>query len=120
MDFSKPTMPSSRVKTAQLIPRKLEIPPEFFDGRNEAVRETRLWILYGLETDREPKPGIDADAAKRHMRVIHCAWGVDYDRKVAAAAWLLTLWYDEPTDEPTDEPGLPTDPDRLRGAGDCF
>lgn len=40
-----------------------------------------------------PNPGIDGDAAIRHLRVVMGTWGTKHEHKIAGAAWLMSIWF---------------------------
>jgi hypothetical protein len=56
-----------------------------------------LWFFHGLggATEVEPKEGIDPRAAIRHLHVIQGSYEPKHEHKVAAVAYLCSLWFDE-------------------------
>ncbi len=79
-----------------LLPSEEEIPREFFDDSNQWVRIAQRWFYEGLPqaTVFEAKSGIELRRAMRHLRAVLGSFHSGYKHKIAAVAYLLSLWFD--------------------------
>jgi hypothetical protein len=79
-----------------LMPPHKDIPREFNTDQNEWTRWQRKWFYEGLDGTPEPKAGIDADKAMRHLATIQRSWSPKHEHKEAAVAFLASLWFRSP------------------------
>jgi hypothetical protein len=82
-------------QSATLLPGEEAIPAEFYDTTNAWHVLASRWFYDGLPqaTVYEPKDGIDHRVAMRHLRAVLGSFHVSYRHKVAAVAYMLSLWY---------------------------
>ena len=78
-----------------LLPSREEIPAEMWNGHTEWNKAASMWFFRGLPkgTVFTPRPGIDVDSAKRHIKAILSSWEPKHEHKEAAAAYLLSKWF---------------------------
>lgn len=82
-----------------LLPPMDIIPSEF--KRNSRSNEwnefQNTWFFYGLseKTQYFPKEGIDKDKALKHLSAIQGSFAPKHEHKMAAVAWLASLWFDK-------------------------
>ena len=86
-------------RALEWMPLWEEIPEDFRTGDGEAARWHKIvhdWFYRGLD---EPqfflKPGIDGEVAVRHLQAILGSYAPKHEHKVAAVAWLASLWFDD-------------------------
>jgi len=87
----------------RLMPPMEAIPEEFrHDGaRSSPVAEKwlgfqRQWFYKGLEGVKfARKEGIDAETAFRHLQCIQGSFQPKHEHKVAAVAYLASLWFED-------------------------
>jgi hypothetical protein len=80
-----------------LMPPMAEIPDEFHMGSgNEWVEFQERWFFHGLGVDSKlyAKDGIDPETALRHLTAIQGSFEPKHQEKVAAVAYLASLWFD--------------------------
>lgn len=85
-----------------LLPAMHEIPEDFRDmnARTKWHRMQAQWMFNGLKGDRwTAKPGVDGPTALRHLATIQRSFEPKHEHKVAAVAWLASLWFDDVTYE---------------------
>ncbi len=103
-DFTKPTTRDPVVvafgapgTVFDLMPRWESIPEAFQRGWTPWNDLASQWFCNGLRGwPRNPKPGIDHRAALAHLSTILASFEPKHEHKIAAVAYLLSLWY-EPT-----------------------
>ena len=78
------------------MPPHKDIPREFNSDRNEWTLWQRKWFFEGLDVTPEPKDGIDAKKAMRHLATIQRSWMPKHEHKEAAVAYLASLWFRSP------------------------
>jgi len=78
------------------MPPHKDIPREFNSDRNEWTLWQRKWFFEGLDVTPEPKDGIDAKKAMRHLATIQRSWMPKHEHKEAAVAFLASLWFRSP------------------------
>ena len=83
-------------RVMELMPPWRDIPREFNSDRNEWTRWQRKWFFEGLDGTPEPKDGIDAKKAMRHLAAIQRSWMPKHEHKEAAVAYLASLWFRSP------------------------
>jgi hypothetical protein len=89
-----------------LMPTYDEIPSDFRDVH--AIRGKQLdspakwlrfqddWLKYGFaDLKISPKEGVDPKVALKHLAVIQGSYEPKYEHKVAAVAYLASLWFDD-------------------------
>lgn len=76
------------------MPPMAEIPDEL-DPKWERFQGD--WFARGLpeNTEIDLKAGIDGNEAMRHLRVIQGSFAPKHEHKVAAVAYLASLWFDD-------------------------
>lgn len=106
-DWSKPTQVSALelafpANALDLMPPYDEIPSQYqansaFNGRGgKWVEFQERWFYSGLEdTEITPKEGIDLKAALRHLGAIQGSFQPKHEHKVAAVAYLASLWFED-------------------------
>lgn len=95
-DFSKPH-PVTEIDLAfparalELMPAMADIPK--VDAKWLAFQSD--WFAFGLpdDTEMDLQPGIDGNEAMRHLRVIQSSYAPKHEHKVAAVAYLASLWF---------------------------
>lgn len=82
----------------ELLPPYDEIPKEFRIGQfqNPYVKFQNKWFFEGLNEIPAAKAGIDQQKAIRHLSAIQRSFDPKHEHKVAAVAWLASLWLKEP------------------------
>lgn len=85
---------------SHLMPAWDDIPREFQIWRGNAWgRIATEWFFHGIDpTNWSAKPGIDKDAAIRHLGHVLGSFQPAHEHKEAAVAYLLSLWF-EPIEE---------------------
>lgn len=82
----------------KLMPPYREIPPEFgiYGARsNNWEKLVGRWFGFGLKgVAWTSKPGVDTNKALRHAKAIMSSWDPKHEHKIAAVAFLLSLWFD--------------------------
>lgn len=71
--------------------------PREFAGRRFWECVVSQWFFGGLCSDDhfEPKSGIDANVALKHVGVVMRSFEPDHGSKEKIAAYLLSLWFDD-------------------------
>ena len=86
---------------SQLMPTMAEIPEDFRRERGEAapwVEFQQRWFFKGIRgVTIVAKPGVDKAAALRHLATIQGSFEPQHEHKMAAVAYLASLWF-EPVD----------------------
>lgn len=81
---------------AKLMPLYTEIPKEFKYGHNKQCTVVSDWFFLGLKDVKwQPKEGIVANKAIRHIQAIMTSWEPKHEHKEAACAYLLSQWFDD-------------------------
>ena len=92
----------ARGANPDLLPALSLIPDEYLrpesSGNTEAVKWTQFqgrWFFEGLPPTVQlyPRPGINAQQAFDHLRVLQGCFGSQHEHKVAAVAWLASRWF---------------------------
>lgn len=81
-----------------LMPLYEAIPEEFkdFNRDNKWTKFQSDWFYGGLaDIDVDPKPGVDPQVALRHLKAIQGSYEPKHEHKVAAVAYLASLWFNE-------------------------
>lgn len=83
-----------------LMPSYEDIPEEFkdFNSNNYFVKFQQKWFFNGVKEEDFPivKKGIDKIKAARHLCAIQRSWQCKHEHKVAAVAYLMSIWFEEP------------------------
>lgn len=81
-----------------LLPPWDEIPEEF--RRNWLTdpwcKQASTWFFDGVDRTRstiEPREGIDAEAALRHLGTCLRSWEPKHEHKIAGVGWLMSRWF---------------------------
>lgn len=83
-----------------LMPTMEEIPEEFRSGAGTPWNRWQAeWFFSGLKSRPTPKPGIDLDAAMRHLGTIQGSFDPKHEHKEAAVAYLASLWFEPLTEK---------------------
>lgn len=83
---------------SDLAPAMEDIPEEFKYDRNNKWNEfLRSWFLSGFPTDPVllKKEGVDANLAYRHIHTMLKSYQPKHQHKMAACAYLLSLWFED-------------------------
>jgi hypothetical protein len=83
----------------RLMPAYESIPAEFRDRDNTKWHKAQSkWFYEGIKaSDFKPKDGIDPTQALRHLKCIQGSFEPKHEHKMAAVAWLMSLWFDDVT-----------------------
>ena len=91
---------SANGSISKLMPEYNDIPAEFRSWNNATPFNTwqSKWFYEGLKPEDmlKAKPGIDPDAAMRHLAAIQRSWEPKHEHKMAAVAYLASLWFEAP------------------------
>lgn len=83
---------------SDLIPKREDIPADFWYSRTKWNKIVSDWFFCGLEEVKFfPKDGIDAEMAFQHLRAVISSWSIKHEDKEAFAAYLMSLWFDDIT-----------------------
>ena len=77
----------------ELLPPYLDIPEDFKRDRSPWNHWQREWFFNGLKEIPKPLPGIDGDAAMRHLAAIQGSFAPKHEHKAAGVAYLASLWF---------------------------
>lgn len=93
IDF--PTIVKGHYDARTFSPARWEIPAEFTQPGNAwAVAASHLmWLGAGAVTRAEPKPGVDTEEALLHVAAVLHARNLPIEHREAAAAYLLSGWF---------------------------
>ena len=82
-----------------LMPAMTDIPEEFHRtlGDHPWVKWQAHWFCEGLKEWPKTKDGISHNDAQRHLSAIQRSYQPQHQHKVAAVAYLASLWLVEPT-----------------------
>jgi hypothetical protein len=86
-------------QVAPLMPPVEDIPEEFADYDNDWNRFVKDWFYQGIAGDKfplEPKENVDILAAVRHVVTILRSFEPKHEYKLAATAYLLSIWFENP------------------------
>lgn len=104
--FSKPFVVDSGIfgftgDTLAIMPPMKDIPDEFKRwSENPFVRLQSEWFFNGLKKwPLKVRSGIDQHAALAHLNAIQRSWEPKHEHKVAAVAYLMSLWFEAPDAE---------------------
>lgn len=88
---------------SHLMPAYDEIPAEFQRHRGTLWNRVQMqWFYRGIDpAGFVPKPGIERDAALRHLKAIQGSFEPKHEHKEAAVAYLMSLWFEDYTGEVT-------------------
>lgn len=84
---------------SHLMPKFEDIPDQFRMMKpNPYVQFQERWFFEGLSESSIPdaKAGIDQGKALRHLAAIQRSFQPKHEHKVAAVAYLASLWLEEP------------------------
>ena len=78
-----------------VIPEKYANPNIAFNSNDKWVRFQGDWMFRGIPDSSQPKPkrGIDEAKAWKHLSAIQNSFEPKHEHKVAAVAWLASLWF---------------------------
>lgn len=80
-----------------LMPPMDTIPPEFQGGGTEWNRLVSHWFFFGSPFEKwniGVRKGVDPEKALTHISTILRSFEPKHEHKEAAAAWLMSRWYD--------------------------
>ena len=80
---------------SQWMPAQIDIPKEFFDANNKWYDFISDWFFAGLTSRPQAKEGIDTFKALAHIRVVMSSFEPKHEYKIAACAYLASLWFEE-------------------------
>lgn len=82
-----------------LMPKMSEIPEDFHYHGSRGGKWVKFqsdWFFNGIDGEGLiPKPGIDKNAALRHLGAINRSFKPKHEHKLAAVAYLASLWFEE-------------------------
>lgn len=82
---------------SHLMPAYEDIPEDFRRNRGDArqwVAFQQTWFFKGLNKGMfEAKPGVEFDAAWRHLKCVQGSFEPQHEHKEAAVAWLMSRWF---------------------------
>ena len=83
--------------TRTIAPTYSLIPKEFKVGFTKWRIASNIWFKRGLHKDSKlvPKKGIDKEMAIKHIQCLLNCFFVHTSLKIATAAYLLSLWFDD-------------------------
>lgn len=85
--------------TSRLMPNMDDVPKEFkgFHANTKQNEIVSKWFFSGLPEGTKfiPKEGIDKNIALRHIGTILRSFEPKHEDKVAACAYLFSLWFDD-------------------------
>jgi hypothetical protein len=84
-------------KIERLLPAFKDIPAEFKKvGASKWERVADRWFARGLRgVEFSPKEGIDLTKAIRHLATIMQSYEPPHEHKIAAVAYLMSLWFED-------------------------
>lgn len=86
------------VGAEKIMPPYSQIPDEFKRGRTKWNDLVNDWFYCGVsDLEVTPKEGIDKQKALLNIRAIIGSFEPKHEHKEAACAYLLSLWFDNPT-----------------------
>jgi hypothetical protein len=94
--FKQPHEITEETSIHSLIPEINEIPKEFDNYDNKWRKAVLSWFFSGINKDRfKEKLGIDKNKAISHLSFVISDWGLKHEHKLAGAAFLMSLWFDD-------------------------
>jgi hypothetical protein len=79
---------------AQLMPPYRDLPQEF-ENRRMWEGLVSKWFIGGLKSlQLNPRPGVDANLALRHIKSILISFEPKHEHKTRGTAWLLSQWFE--------------------------
>lgn len=82
---------------SRLMPSKTDIPDQFWGAANPYSRLVSTWFSRGLNTgELVAVAEIDKQQGIRHLRAILGSFGPQHEYKIAALAYLVSLWFTIP------------------------
>jgi len=95
-DFDQPHEITENTNIHSLLPKMNDIPDEFDNHCNKWHRVVTTWFFNGIIKDHlKVKSGIDKNKAFRHISYVINDWGLKHEHKLAGAAFLMSLWFDD-------------------------
>ena len=80
----------------KLVPLYGEIPNEYKYGHTKWNRIVSDFFFSGAKNIKfKPKDGVDGNKAFAHIRAILASWDIKHEHKEAAAAYLMSEWFDD-------------------------
>lgn len=103
--FSKPS-PVTALDLAfpanvmHLMPEWADIPQECKQWSYPFAKIASMWFFEGLPKgfSMKPRDRIDPTQAMRHLRCILGSFEPKHEHKIAAVAYLMSLWFEAPTE----------------------
>lgn len=81
--------------TLRDFPAMADIPDRFKDDKNPFVRKATKWFFGGIHgSELFEKPGINRNAALRHLAALQESFAPRHEHKTAAVAYLMAMWFD--------------------------
>ena len=79
-----------------LIPEFDDIPVEFEKPDNKWHKVVLTWFFTGINKEKfRAKSGIDKEKAFSHLSVLIGDWSLKHNHKIAGAAFLMSLWFED-------------------------
>lgn len=89
---------AARARVSTLMPDYDDIPEEFRRNRSPWCAIADAWFFHGLNSDRvEPNEDIDKERALAHLGAILNSMEPAHEHKIAAVAYLMSLWFKAPS-----------------------
>jgi len=91
-------------RMGDLLPAYYEVPDEFRNHNARGIEWNNVashWFCFGLKGKLVPKPGIEKQAALRHLAAVMGSYQPKHEHKIAGVAYLMSLWFEpyEPVPE---------------------
>jgi len=80
-----------------LLPKREDIPKEFFKDWNQWNNIASQWFFGGLKAKFKPKAEINQEDALRHVTAILSSFEPSHEHKIAGCAYLLHEFFEEIT-----------------------
>ncbi len=82
-------------------PKEKDIPKEFFKSNNYWNKFVSMWFFKGLSNDNalHPRKEVNPEKALIAVRSIIGSYGLEHDYKIAACAYLMSQWFNQPEEE---------------------
>lgn len=101
-DYDKPTEVSDiflafPANLGDLIPPSDHIPIQFWDSSNQWNQLASAWFMDGLKPEAKfiLEDEVDGNIAVRHISAILKSYEPKHEHKIAATAYLSSIWFKE-------------------------
>jgi len=100
----KPHPKAFDVPIKDILPKRSDVPEEFFDHYNKWHNFVSDMFFAGGKLP-PVKEGVDLAQAARHMKAVLSSWEPEHNHKIAGVAYLASQWFildEEKKDEEND------------------